>query len=859
MRRPRYHKQQAQPQNTFDSMFQLPTHLPVAVYYRQSTDAQIGNVSTTMQTVDMVKDLERRGWSLHNITMIDMDAGVSGSKRIDERAGMSLLFSLITAGTIGAVACQDEDRLFRDVTQIQVNIFIEACKTNQVLVITPSIVYDFAHPQWGKHHIRQFRFKSEMAAEYIDSYIRGRLHQAKNRLLMEGRWAGAGIPAGFMVDMRKHLPDGSFNENWRRLTPFEPYAQVVNEYFRLFLKYDGYLLATLRHIHAHGPYYPDPSVTIPPQGFKFPTKIKRLEQGYCPGKTALSELLTNATYIGHWLFKREIVRWNNHTPIVPDDIFFRAFNYLSPIGLDGQPNENYRPNFEHARPSLETERGVERPLCTGMMFSLDSGKWQRVGTNWVSPLKHYAYTLWSPTAINDYRWQRKAEPIDQAISQLVKEKLTATFDPEVWQETITALSKEVGAGKHLQQEQLKALEQVMENLLTNLETLKNAEMIRRAEQRFEQAKSEHDRLSAEIARTDNEEQILEHLHALRKSCGPALERWDHLTRTEMRSIMRSFIERIEAEPFGNFELRLTVVWRDGSTDVIEMGPSVSPLYPRWTQQDIDQLAQLVNNGASQLEIAKTFPDKKWKYIRSRILKIVGHTVSFSPQRIREDETFLDYQAQDYSSHYRNWGTEELEQLKSLINQHASQVEIARAFPDRKWQQIKDKIYKSIGPGMQYFKPRVIRPYEKYSDYLRRTENDDQVNETQDEEEGGPSEEIIGTDMTLDCCSKIAPRDGRARFRRGGASCRRPPIPHGKWYDEGRGRGGVAPTACRGGAYPPHCRRWSLPIVLPASCAAGWRATPAPLAFCHFRGDPKITHYARLMPPLLRRVWHVPAL
>jgi hypothetical protein len=50
---------------------------------------------------------------------------------------MSRLYKLITQAKVGAVACQDEDRLFHDVTQIQVNIFIEACRTAQVLVLTP--------------------------------------------------------------------------------------------------------------------------------------------------------------------------------------------------------------------------------------------------------------------------------------------------------------------------------------------------------------------------------------------------------------------------------------------------------------------------------------------------------------------------------------------------------------------------------------------------------------------------------------------------------------------------------------------------------------------------------------------------
>ena len=71
-------------------------------------------------------------------------------------------FELISNEKIGAVACQDEDRLFRDVTQIQVNIFIEACRVSNVLVLTPTMIYDFANEMTGSFHARQFRFKSEM-------------------------------------------------------------------------------------------------------------------------------------------------------------------------------------------------------------------------------------------------------------------------------------------------------------------------------------------------------------------------------------------------------------------------------------------------------------------------------------------------------------------------------------------------------------------------------------------------------------------------------------------------------------------------------------------------------------------------
>jgi DNA invertase Pin-like site-specific DNA recombinase len=157
----------------------LPVDKSIAVYYRQSTEGQIGNISTTLQTVDMVEHLERLGWMQERILMIDMDAGVSGQKKIRERIGMSMLYDLIEAGQVGAVAAQDVDRFFRDVTQIETNIFIDACKRNNVLVLTPTMIYDFAHLTQGRYHMSMFRERAQQAADYLEYHIRGRLVRSR--------------------------------------------------------------------------------------------------------------------------------------------------------------------------------------------------------------------------------------------------------------------------------------------------------------------------------------------------------------------------------------------------------------------------------------------------------------------------------------------------------------------------------------------------------------------------------------------------------------------------------------------------------------------------------------------------------
>jgi DNA invertase Pin-like site-specific DNA recombinase len=596
-----------------------------------------------MQTVDMVKYLEGMGWPTTSIIMIDMDKGVSGSTKIDERPGMSALFDLITQGKIGAVACQDEDRLFRDVTQIQVNIFIEACRAASVLVLTPSMVYDFANELTGAFHARQFRFKAEMAAEYINSIIRGKLHRAKRRLLMEGRWGGGGVPPGFMVDVRKTLPNGSPNPSWKRYVPFEPYAEVVREYFRMFLAHSGSIRATVNHIQEFGPFYPDPKTCKPPEGFKTNYKVFRYSRGYCPGRTGLTGLLTNAAYIGHWQVNDAIVQWNNHQALVSKDLFFKAFNYLSDTGLDGQANPHYQPIQDHARPSREVERFVERPLCVGLVVSQHQGVWRNVGTNWVKPQQHYAYVLWSTGPRDAYVWSKAAKYVDEAITRLLHHKLRVTFDSNIWQESAAQFVIEYQRQRKQLETQLRTLGQVLTNLVASLGTLTNEMMIRAAQEQYEQAQMERDRLQELLRAMDAEANELKSLLALKDSCELVLGNWANMTRDEQRVVLTALISRIEATPIGGHGLQLVICWKDNKTDEITL-PRQSTTGINWLPEETKRLLELLDTAETQIEIAQEFPERKWKDIRLKVAHATGESskLRYRPKPVKDNESYKEY-------------------------------------------------------------------------------------------------------------------------------------------------------------------------------------------------------------------------
>ncbi len=797
----------------WDGTTSLPTDRDIAVYYRQSTHAQVGNVSTSMQVIDMPNYLMSRGWKEENIILIDTDEGVSGTKKIDERSGMKELFSLITEGRIGAVACQDEDRLFRDITQIQVNIFIEACRTNRVLVIVPSMVYDFSHPQMGTFHMRQFRFKSEMAAEHIVSYIKGRLHPAKKRLMLEGRWAGGTAPLGFMIDERKFLSDGRANPNWRRYTPYEPHAEIVREYFRLFVSFSGNLRATARHIAHNGPFFAAPKTWVAPDGFRFSPSMtaRTYGYGYCPGRPGLQTLLTNAAYIGHFVVNDMVAVYDNHPAIVDRDSFYAAFNYLSELQLDGQANLQFRGVSYASRPVLEEGRESERPLCAGLVGSYLDGKWYKAGTRWVGTYKHYGYSVnkLSPKD-GELLWHRKAEYIDQEVARLTRSKLSETFSQEKWNNHLSEAAHAVDKERIVKERQREALEETMKNLIASLDQLTIPAMIRRVEERYSASEAEHQRLTAELSGMQSDVARLTTLQKLKDTIVPVLERWDELPTEQKRGILHTLIDRVVVTPLEAQALTLTINWLDGTTDTVDVARK-GVTYKGWLVTEVDRLETMYRQGATKEAISATFPQRTWSSIYSKLVTLTDTPPIFAhPCDIKGDETYIEYCKRTDTTLPRKarnglrWSRSEDEKLVSLMASEATQLELAETFRNRTWKAIYTRVKQLCGDSMTIpgqggkGKAGSLKRYETYETYILRQKG---------AEEAGQKSL---TQLTTETHPGITLLDAPTRFRPAWARCHRRPAPLVRWYDAGRGRGAFAGAAARCSAYPPHCKCVRLP-------------------------------------------------
>jgi DNA invertase Pin-like site-specific DNA recombinase len=620
---PRYRKPERNPVNPYKAQ-PLPLGRPVAVYYRQSTEGQIGNISTTLQTVDMVEHLMNQGWQRDQIIMIDMDGGISGTKKIKERPGMSYLYDLIEENAIGLVASQDVDRFFRDMAQIETNIFIDACRRSNVQVLTPSIVFDFAHPTQGRYHMQMFREQAQRAADYLEFHIKGRLWKSREYLNLQGQWTGTPVALGFMVDVRTHLPNGERNPNYRKYVPFDRYSGVVAAYFKLFKQFNGNMKQTWGHIERHGPFIPEFTENCVPEGFYFHTNISK--RSSITGKLilsryALGQVLSNAVYIGHWAHSGVIVQRHNHEGIVPLEDFIYAFNKLSPVDFNGDPNPEHTPQRPWIRHD-KANRPVPPPTYSGAVFSPDVPgiPQRRMLSHWESERQVYVYALYDGEMRK--QWEITSTLIDQVVDRMLLERLRATtIDETAWQKAVSGSSKSAHVEVRRIENAIRNAENAQRGIVENLKSVAYPELVKQLEESYIASEQEIAQLQAELKRLQSDQGQRRLLLEARPVLEKVIAHWNSITREDRRELFDGFAERVLVSKVDVVTRRITVYWRDG-TETTECINRSEKYYP-WSDAEREKLRQMVERAASQIELLVAFPGANWRMIRERFVYHFG--------------------------------------------------------------------------------------------------------------------------------------------------------------------------------------------------------------------------------------------
>ncbi len=328
----------------------LPVDRKIIQYVRQSTYKQVAEntESAILQDEKLRGRLIKHGWKPDNIILISEDTGKSGQKRRDERAGLDRLYRLIETGQAAAVACFDASRLYRDLTRVEYTGFVAMCEKFGIPVITFHRVYFPNKREDMDGLIEDFKEAARRIQWIHDTLLAAKLAAIEDN----ASFGGHAVPMGYIAVGKKAL---------KHYVVYEEHAWRVRWLYKRYRELDGNLPRLLHQLRIEKFSFP-PFVGVE----KVPSvALDKDEDGnyIIKSRSGLVSILTNISYIGHYLFSCVLINKEAHEAIVPLDDFMFAYNRLSKVTLDGEVNEN-RPTIN--RRSHKTEH---RALLEGVLQS----------------------------------------------------------------------------------------------------------------------------------------------------------------------------------------------------------------------------------------------------------------------------------------------------------------------------------------------------------------------------------------------------------------------------------------------------------------------------------------------------------
>jgi hypothetical protein len=322
----------------------LRTNRPAAAYARRSDHKakdkeKDKSQSREMQTEDMIDWSQLKGWERRLLFEYFADLGLSGALRPDQRPDMLRLFDDIDSGKFdhGTVICWQENRLFRDETQIYYNQFIQKCLEHDILVVVVSphlMIYDFR----DEFLTEMFRWKCKESADFIKRHVKGWMIPAKFRAAwVDGEWAGLGdIPTGFIVDYDENSP------THKKLIPYWPHAEKKREIRELFVELGCNTSLLYQRLKQAPIIFPEFEDWVDPRIVKRFKMARHPGGGYFPkSPSTLIALLTDVNDIGYRAVEG-VIRRNSkgekvidHLATCDRELFDLCYYSLANTDLDG--------------------------------------------------------------------------------------------------------------------------------------------------------------------------------------------------------------------------------------------------------------------------------------------------------------------------------------------------------------------------------------------------------------------------------------------------------------------------------------------------------------------------------------------
>ncbi|GCE22254.1 recombinase family protein [Dictyobacter kobayashii] len=607
-------------QNTAWARIEYRTEAGLGIYARQSTLAQVKNYrqSTEMQTDDLVDMAKHLGWDEDHIILFTQDLAKSGKLRIDQRTGLRSLIERIEKGEFKTVLVFLEDRLFRDETGIQYNIFIDVCKRHSVLVVTPHMTYDFTNP----FHVKQFRWRCEEAADYLRDYVINRLHGAKNRISESGRFAGRSIPIGFIIDRETSMiVDGKVapNPTYRKFIPYEPHAHIVRWLFQRYWELGGKIRPLCRELQQQPFVFPDFEPDVDISKYIALYHLKQTAGGYHISRPGLMGLLTNVAYIGYWIHLGEIVSKNNHQAIVEEDLFWYAFSRLSPYTITGERNEKKKGYIRYSR------KEPIPALLKNVIGSQEGGR-VYVSTSGLTHKPIYVIEERNQRLILKYHAATPCQEIDDLVARRLVEHMKRTKQFERYQDYAAELQKERDQiGKNIKQ-QVAEIDKQMDGILTTLSLPKDT-LPKKLREKFvakytllEKQKEELEIQQATIQTNSHAQKLMEY-YSLINRIG---QQWERIPFIHKQALADALIKQVYLDEMTGHWLRIEVEWLDPHWGIERLYIFRSGgAHKTWTDEENNIIHDLFLNTPREGILAK-LPRRSWVAITLQARKLHIH-------------------------------------------------------------------------------------------------------------------------------------------------------------------------------------------------------------------------------------------
>ena len=583
-----------------------------AIYVRQSDEraAEKNPFSRASQLKLVEFAMQLRGeTSTRHIRIYDEKDGVSGQIPIEKRPKIKQLYADIAAGEIGSVIVIAPDRLFRDKYGIQSGTFIEIADKNHVTVFVPLKPSGFTKYDCTIYEDREAlerRFREARA--YLEIQIYGKLNGAQEEKAKMGLYYGHMLAPGYVV--LKEAPKME-----RKLIVYESWAAQVRWMSRRFKETD--LTTLCREIEAMPFLYKDPTPEEL-QLYMFVITMRHVEGGYKPARDEVVKYtLTNPSYLGHTIFKNQIVAFNSHPAILDEDEFTANLYRLTGRDLYGNPVPGYNIRIRESTPYQTVLKHIITSPHGAVYAKYDGGQGRYIVREKIPTPPHMRV---------DTVFAISSEQLDQIfLDRLKAVALADTHLAAHIQGAIKDLTEQHQASNASIEKQLIQCRSKIVNLQ---KTIKDLEGILPLEDKIQFAKDlaglriEEKQILASKAKADNAD-LQKDFDELSDVLADVAGTIDGCTVQHLQKLARLTTTKVELEELSIHWLRLTICWRGplaNREDVCMIWRNHGRRQEKFTQ-DEDKILRRMIKTSPILEICKALPNRSHGAFRQRAKKL----------------------------------------------------------------------------------------------------------------------------------------------------------------------------------------------------------------------------------------------